>query len=300
MDSMKKITLFTPTYNRAYILTQLYRSIQRQTFRNYEWLIVDDGSTDDTEQMVRAWTKEGNSFPIRYYKQRNGGKCRAINYGLELAEGQLFLVVDSDDFLTRDALQKIAEWEEQLPHDGSFCGVAGNLGTDESQTPNRLFDHEFFDGSLLDRYRCVEGERALAFYTDIHRKYPYPSFGDEKFMTEAVAYNRMAHDGYKMRFYNDIICVYEYRDDGLTKAGNTLFLKNPRGYGLWLREKAEFTGASLKRKLRLWYTFYCEMSYCDEQYRLTKKQCAEYIGAPLWAIYASAILHKMITLVKRK
>lgn len=293
-----KITLFTPTYNRAYILETLYRSIQRQSFRDFEWLIIDDGSTDNTEELVKSWIAEPNDFPIRYEKVENGGKCQAINRALDLAQGELFLTIDSDDYLTDTALEKIVKWEKELPKNKKYCGVSGNLGTSETKTPNRLFDAGFYEGNLLNRYGRADGERAFAFYTQVHRQYKYPVFPDERFMTEAVTYNRMAHDGYQMRFYNDIVCIYEYRDDGLTKAGNQLFLQNPRGYGLWLREKEKFMEAGLIDRFRLWYTYYCEMSFCEEQYRLTKKQCAEYIGAPLWAMYASAILHKIKSIVK--
>lgn len=295
-----KVTVFTPTYNRAYILKKLYRSLQRQSSRDFEWLIVDDGSTDDTEALVGRWIRERNDFPIRCFKQSNGGKCRAINKGLEEARGELFLVIDSDDYLTQDAIRKIIKWESELPKGDKYCAVAGNLGTGKSETPNRLFEASFFDGTLLDRYRTLNGERAIAFYTDVHKKYLYPTFEDEKFMTEAVVYNRMAHDGYKTRFYNDIICIYEYLDDGLTKAGNELFLKNPRGYALWLREKREFMGASLRQKMRLWYAYYCEMTYCDARYRLSKKQCAEYIGAPLPFMWAAESAHTVRTMMKRK
>lgn len=294
-----KLTVFTPTYNRAYLLDRLYHSLQRQSFRDFEWLIVDDGSTDSTEALVNGWLGENNAFPIRYYKQANGGKCRAINRGLELAAGELFLVADSDDFLTDDALEKIDRWEKALPKGERYCGVSGNLGISAEKTTNTLFPNGFYDGSLLDRYKNVDGERAFAFYTEIHRRYNYPVFKGETFMTEAVAYNRMAHDGYKMRFFNDIICVYEYQKDGLTKAGNRLFLQNPRGYGLWLREKEVFTGNSVLDKLRLWYSFYCEMTFCDEQYRLAKKQIAEYIGAPLWTMSAAAVLHRVRQVWKR-
>ena len=287
------ITVFTPTYNRGFILETLYRSLLRQSFRDFEWLIMDDGSTDNTEELIKSWIKGNNTVNIRYYKQPNGGKCRAINRGLELAEGTLFLVVDSDDYLTDDALEKIDRWEKELPKDGRYCGVSGNLGTAENNTSNTLFSGCYYDGSLLDRYKDADGERAYAFYTEIHRNYPYPVFDGETFMTEAVTYNRMAHDGYKMRFYNDIICIYEYLDDGLTKAGNRLFLQNPRGYGLWWREKEAFSGRSFLSALRLWYSYYCEMTFCDEQYRLTKKQCAEYIGAPEWTMYAASILHRI-------
>ena len=293
-----KITVFTPTYNRSYILENLYKSLQRQHFGDFEWLIVDDGSADNTSELVQDWIHRYNSFPIRYVYQKNGGKCRAINHGLLLAEGDLFLVVDSDDILTDDALEKFASWERELPEDGKYCGVSGNLGLSVSETPNHLFDSGYYDGTMLDRYGAANGERAFAFYTKVHKLYPYPCFDDEKFMTEAVTYNRMARDGYKMRFYNDIVCVYEYRDDGLTKAGNTLFLKNPRGYALWLRERQEFTAPSFLNRFRLWYTYYCEMSFCEEQYRLTKKQCAEYIGAPLAAIHLCSILNRLRQVTK--
>ena len=106
-----KITVFTPTYNRAYILENLYRSLQRQSFTDFEWLVVDDGSSDGTKALFERWQQEDNPFPIRYCYKENGGKCRAINYGLKLAQGELFFTVDSDDYLTDDALEKVAIWE---------------------------------------------------------------------------------------------------------------------------------------------------------------------------------------------
>ena len=84
MEFSYKVTVFTPTYNRAYILENLYRSLQRQSCTDFEWLIVDDGSSDDTQALVESWQAEENPFPIRYVYQENGGKCRAINRGLEL------------------------------------------------------------------------------------------------------------------------------------------------------------------------------------------------------------------------
>lgn len=278
-----KMTVFTPTYNRAHTIENLYRSLQRQTFRDFEWLIVDDGSADSTDTLVAAWRQEKNDFPIRYCKKENGGKHTAINKALELAEGELFLVVDSDDYLTNDALEKLAEWESELPKDGTYCGVAGNLGTSETETPNSVFPEEYHEGTLLDRYCVVNGERAMAFYTEIHRQYSYPVFEGERFMTEAVVYNRMAADGYKMRFYNDIVCVYEYQPDGLTRAGSKLFLNNPRGYGLWLREKAKFEKISRLQRLKMYYTFACDLSD-----KLSAQEIADCIGAPKWL--ASVIL----------
>ena len=104
MNNRVKITVFTPTYNRGRILENLYHSLQKQINFHFEGLIIDDGSIDNTEEIVTNWQNEENNFEIRYYKQKNGGKCRAINKALDLANGDLFFTVDSDDVLTDDAL----------------------------------------------------------------------------------------------------------------------------------------------------------------------------------------------------
>lgn len=295
-----KITVFTPTYNRAFIIENLYRSLQRQSFKDFEWLIVDDGSTDNTEEVIHKWQQEDNFFPIRYYKKENGGKCRAINYGVDYAQGLLFFNVDSDDYLTDDALEKVAKWEESLSKNGKYCGVAGNLGTSATETPNTPWTEEYRDANFLERYpeytnKPIDGERAWVFYTEIERKYKYPEFEGEVFMTEAVTWNRMAKDGYIMRFYNDIIWVYEYQNDGLTKSGSTLFVRNPMGYGLWLREKQRFINNRLSSRLRLYYTFTCDlMPY--HSYEVIAKA----IGTNKLVIWLCAGAHKMLNLTRGK
>ncbi len=283
-----KITVFTPTYNRAYIIENLYRSLQRQTFRDFEWVIVDDGSTDDTDVLINGWLSE-NDFSIVYHKQPNGGKCSAINTGLDIARGELFFTVDSDDYLTDDALEKIVGWESQLDNKDNFCGLAGNLGTSKDYTPNTVFEGDFYDGSAFARYGKIDGERAMVFYTHVHRNYKYPLFKNEKFMTEAVAWNRMAHDGYKMRFYNDIIWIYEYKEDGLTKAGSKMFINNPYGYGLWLREKSKFMGENFFDRLKLYYTFTCDLSGKYDVNLISKA-----IGAPKFLISIIKFVRKII------
>lgn len=290
-----KITVFTPTYNRAYILENLYRSLQRQSYGDFEWLVVDDGSCDGTEALFDRWRREENPFPIRYVRQENGGKCRAINHGLKLARGELFFTVDSDDYLTDDALEKVARWEAELPKDQKYCGFAGNLGTAPNVTPNKPLPDDFFDGTAFDRYGIVDGERASVFYTDIHRRYLYPEFPGEKFMTEAVTWNRMANDGYRMRFFNDIIWIFEYKDDGLTRSGYDLFLRNPQGTGLFFREKAKFFHYSPKTMLGMWYGF-----TCDAMDRCTDAQIAEYIGMPRWLVAPMKGVHNLIQFLRKK
>lgn len=295
MEAQYRITVFTPTYNRAYILENLYRSLQRQSFRDFEWLVVDDGSGDDTDRLVAGWMAEENPFPIRYVRQENGGKCRAINHGLKLAQGELFFTVDSDDYLTDDALEKVDRWERELPRDGNFCGFAGNLGTAPDTTPNTPLPGEYYDGNAFDRYGIVDGERAMVFYTAVHRQYLYPEFPGEKFMTEGVAWNRMAQDGYKLRFFNDIIWIYEFKADGLTKAGYDLFLNNPQGTGLFFREKADFLHYSFPTRVGMWYGF-----LCDAMDRCTDRQIAQYIGMPLVLVGPMKLVHKTIQILRKK
>lgn len=280
-----RITVFTPTFNRAYILEKLYSSLKKQSFRNFEWLVVDDGSSDHTEQLINEWKREA-CFPIRYYKTENGGKHRAINRGLELADGELFFTMDSDDELTADALAKIDTWFKSIECDHTLCGIVANKGTTATETPNPIFKDQYLDKTWLETYSYREndklmlsGERAIILYTDVHKRYSFPEFPAEKFLTEAVVYNRIARDGYKLRFFNDIIWVYEYQDDGLTKAGNMNFINNPKGYGLWVKEMAQICKYPFLKRIATYYSFMCDLK---DMYSLN--EIAQYLDINIMTI----------------
>ena len=279
-----KITVFTPTYNRANTLEKLYTSLQEQTFQDFEWLVIDDGSRDETNDLFEKWVEDDNPFLIRYYFKENGGKHTAINEGLNRAQGELFFTVDSDDYLTVDDLQKVNNWVCSLPQDDMFCGVVGNMGTSLTETPNAIFKSSYRNASLLERYpefsgTPIDGERALVFFTQIHKKYKYPEFLNEKFMTEAVTWNRMAKDGYKMRYYNDIIYIYKFLPYGLTLSGSKMFINNPQGYALWFREKADLCNYSFYQKLKMYYSY-----FLTQKDKLATTNIANYIGANLLTI----------------
>ena len=291
MSYQYKITVFTPTYNRAYIIENLYNSLRRQTYRNFEWLVVDDGSADGTEQLFERLKAEAN-FPIQYYKKENGGKGRAINYGVDFARGELFFNVDSDDYLTDDALEKVAAWEATIAGDSRFCGVVGNLGTAPDVTTNRCFDGPYRDASLLERYpeysdNPIDGEHAYIFYTDIQKKYRYPEFEGERFITPGIPWNRMAHDGYLVRIFNDIIWIYEYLPDGLT-MDNGKFMRNPRGHGLCIKEKALFLGYNPLQMFKFYYSAYCEF-----RGHYNWKQIAEFVDAPKAVMWLCNVIFKL-------
>lgn len=287
------ITVFTPTYNRAYIIENLYKSLKAQSIKDFEWLIVDDGSSDNTSEIVKNWIHNNNGFTIKYYEKDNGGKCSAINYGLDKAEGELFFTVDSDDILTSDAIEKVIKWEASIPKDGKFCGLVANRGYDIGLTKNTLFAEPYQDMTLLERYalsieKPLDGERAWIFYTDIEKQYKYPIFEDENYMVPEITWNRMANDGYLVRVFNDVIWIFEYQEDGLTYSGKKRFLDRPKGHALWLRELSEFLGGSLIDRLKMYYTY-----YCDHKERLSKSDIAEYIGTSNWVINIIGIIKKI-------
>lgn len=254
-----KITVFTPTFNRGYIIESLFKSLQNQTFTNFEWLVIDDGSTDNTQSLFEKWIKENIAFPIRYYKVDNGGKHRAINRATDIALGQLFFIVDSDDYLTDDALQNIIEWENSLVDKKSYCGIAGNRGKNRETHIGTSFIGDFIDATSLDRSKHnILGDKAEVFYTNILKKYKFLEIEGEKFITEATVWNLMAKDGYKIRWFNKTIYICDYLEDGLTNNLKNIFSENPKGTAYYIKQQIELLNYNFKGRLsnyNLYYNF---------------------------------------------
>lgn len=252
-----RITVFTPTYNRAYIIEKLYRSLQKQTYIDFEWLVIDDGSNDNTEELFKSWVLEKNVFSIRYYKFENGGKHRAINKATDLAKGELFFIVDSDDYLTKETLECITTWEEGLENKKEFCGVSGNKGRRGGEFLGTTFEGEYMDATYLERTKYnITGDKAEVFYTKILREYKFHEFKEEKFITEATVWNRMAADGYKIRWFNKTIYMCDYLDDGLTKNMRKIFSKNPKGTASYIKQQIELYNCNLKERLSYYNLYY--------------------------------------------
>ena len=238
------ITVFTPTYNRAYLLPRVYESLCKQTFRDFEWLIVDDGSVDDTKglvdkliidngQLIIGRSDEGNSaeqnenqlsiincqLSIRYLYQKNGGKHRAINRGVKEARGELFFIVDSDDILPPNALEVVAEVYEDIKGNNSFAGVCGLDGTYEGKVigsglPSEIVD----DTSIAVRFKLgVTGDMKEVFRTSVLKEFSFPEIEGERFCPEMLVWNRIATK-YKLRYFNQVIYLAEYQDDGITSG----------------------------------------------------------------------------------
>lgn len=239
-----RFTVFTPAYNRGYCIEKLFRSLQRQSFRDFEWVVVDDGSTDDTEARIAAFQKEEQGFPIRYQKVENGGKHRANNLGVRLARGELFTCVDSDDYLTDDALEIIDRVEKSIPPEEKprFAGVCGQkCGPDLLPLKGSFAGPGYLDMTYIERLQNkIVGDCSEVLYTEVWRKYPYAEYPGENFLTEATALYEMAADGLKMRFFNQPIKIIEYLPDGLTASSKERFRKNPRGWGLYIYDRIRY------------------------------------------------------------
>ena len=229
-------SVFTPTYNRANTIGRTYEYLCKQTLRSFEWIIVDDGSTDNTEEIVRKWINT-NKISIVYLKQKNGGKHRAFNRAVQIAKGEIFICLDSDDYYIETALKTIAYYYEQNRKDklvvGFSCLVSdfkGNLiGT---ELPSDQFICSHYD--LYHSYK-VKGDKGLIYYTSILKMYPFPEIENEFFVSEALILNRISRH-YKICCINKVLCKVEYREDGLSKRYHQLCLQSPKAYSLYMNE----------------------------------------------------------------
>lgn len=224
------ITVFTPTYNREYKLPQLYNSLICQTNKDFEWIIVDDGSTDNTESLVASWINE-NKIKIRYYKQENQGKQIAHNKGVLESKGELFICVDSDDYLKEMAIEIIEKsWNNHRGNTNCVGMVAAKIlknnetvGTDMPKNVNY--------STLQDLYYKYKhkGDTALIYRCEIIKKYQFPKINGEKFIPETYLYNQIDQDG-KLAIIYDKFYVCEYLEDGYTSNSAKLIKNNPIGY----------------------------------------------------------------------
>ena len=229
---MIRLTIFTPTYNRGYILGNLYKSLCEQSKKDFIWLVVDDGSTDNTKDLVDKWVKEAD-FNIKYIKKDNGGKNTAMDTANELCETDYICCVDSDDILDKNAVDII--YNEMLMADKlkNSCGIVTRKGRIDDGTPygegwvnEKYKEIYFFELSKKYKYKS---ETCLVFKTEIVRKYKFPVIKDEKFITESVFYNQFMYN-YTLLASREIYYYFEYIQDGYTRQGMKIFFQNPKGF----------------------------------------------------------------------
>lgn len=228
------ITVFTATYNRGYLLKNLYESLLMQNFNDFEWLVVDDGSTDNTEHIINECIRE-RKLQIRYLKKPNGGKHTAINAGVQLAKGELFFIIDSDDILIPHALAKIETHYKHIRDNPTICGIAGLCDFIQShKIVGDKFPREKWVVSLTDMYfkYKISGDKALIFKTEILKKYRFPEPAGIKMVFEAVVWHEMAKK-FKVICFNDVLRSIEYRHDGLSASSYKLWYIHSLAYSFF-------------------------------------------------------------------
>ena len=238
------ITVFTPSYNRAHTLLKLFDSLQGQSDLGFEWLIVDDGSTDGTQELCAGFVR-GASFPVRYMRQENAGKHVAINRGAAEARGEWFFIVDSDDYLPPDSIETNERYLAQIEEDPGYAGVSGvcaradgswllgqGLSLEGMDSRVRgLFSLEYIDATSQE-YRSelkMPGDRAEVVRTELVRKYPFPSFEGERFVSEYYLWQSISEEGLKLRWFNKPTYCGDYLDDGLTANMREIMRRSPLG-----------------------------------------------------------------------
>lgn len=216
-------TVFTPSYNRAALLPRLYESLRAQSYRDFEWVVVDDGSTDDTRQCVCAWAAT-SPFPIRYIWKSNGGKHTAINVGVREARGTWFASIDSDDRYVPNALERMLHHCQSLPPAGAsrFSGICGLLTYDSGEIVGTRFPQDVLDVDCIDLWLNypVDGDKLGVTRTSVMAEFPFPEdLG--RFVPEGIVWNRMGQK-YLTRFVNEVFAIAEYQPGGLTDRARVL------------------------------------------------------------------------------
>lgn len=247
---MATLTVFTPTYNRAYILKQCYDSLCRQTCKDFVWLIVDDGSSDNTKELVDSWLKKDNGFKIRYTYKENGGMHTAHNKAYELIDTELNVCIDSDDYMTDNAVEIIInEWKKNKSED--LAGLIGLDAFENGQIIGDEFPDDLYFTTLYNFYYKLKkkGDKKIVYRSELSKLYPYPVFEGEKYVGLAYKYYKLDQK-YKLKTLNKVLCIVEYMEDGSSKNMMTQYRKNPKGFAFFRKENMKNPNASFIYKLK--------------------------------------------------
>lgn len=253
-----KLTIFTPTYNRAHTIHRTYESILKQdsiSLPLVEWLIIDDGSLDNTEEIVSNWKQEDLPFALRYIKQENGGKHVAFNRAIKEAKGEYFFTVDADDWLAENSIKNILSKIVYIADDKNVCGIIALKCLPDGSLigcayPDQVANHSAYELSLLG----MGGERSFVFKTNVLKQYSFPEIFGERFCTECVLYDQIDAK-YKYLVSNDILTICEYQEGGLTSNIVSLMLRNPIGYKVYYSQRIDMAVSCKERfgyAIRYW------------------------------------------------
>lgn len=251
MDKKPIFTVFTPVFNRRHTIHRVYESLLSQSLKDFEWLIVDDGSTDNLEEIVNTWVSD-KKLEIIYFKQPNMGKHVAINNAVKLANGRFFLIFDSDDRCKKEALEIFKKEFDSIPAPEvkKFAGIVALAEFPNGQIIGKKFPKQPLEGGIyqvFSKYR-ITGDKWNCIRTDIMQEHPFPVYENEKFISEGLIWNRIS-DKYIFKFINKSLLIQEYLNDGLSKNLLKHKLRSPQGTLLYYEEAlVRYTSISSKTR----------------------------------------------------
>lgn len=249
MGTKYKLTVLTPTYNRRERLPDLLESLAQQTNKNFQWLVIDDGSQDKTQEWFSEILKKDWGFPINYYVKENGGKHTALNFSHQYIQGDYVVVVDSDDILTEDSVETIVStWENKSESNTKLIVFQRGYRNAQKNAFDDFTSEEIVEGKLSDLVnRGMSGDHCETVKAEDFKKYKFPVFPGEKFMGEAWLWQQIADSGETL-VVNKIIYLCEYLEGGLSKSGRALRIKNPLG---GMEHARIFLDKRFKMKIRI-------------------------------------------------
>ena len=269
MDKEMLLTIFTPAYNRAHTLPRTYESLCQQKCKDFIWLIVDDGSQDNTAELVRLWQARDKGFEIRYIYKENGGMHTAHNTAYEHIDTELNTCIDSDDKLAPDAVEKILRKWDQVKDQG-YAGIIGLDADFEGKIIGKGFPEGLTETTVVGYYAAGgSGDKKLVYRTDIINQYPpYPVFEGEKYVSLAYKY-RLIDQTYKMAVLDEVLCNVEYQPDGSSGTMWKQYLKNPKGWMFWRKVQMQYPEST--KRLIINCIHYCSSSIIAGDKRFVKE-----------------------------
>lgn len=294
---MPTLTIFTPAYNRAHTLSRTYESLLRQDCKDFVWLIIDDGSTDNTRTLVEQWQAQDNGFEIRYIYKENGGMHTAHNVAYENIDTELNTCIDSDDCLADNAVKQILDkWREIKDKD-----YAGIIALDADLCTGDVIGRGFPVGmteTTLSGYYAHggEGDKKLIYRTDIIKSTPpYPIFEGEKYVSLAYKY-LLLDQQYKLSVLDEIVCLVEYQQDGSSLNMFRQYIKNPRGFAFWRTVKMQYPDNFIALfKDCIHYCSSCMIAHNRNFIRESPKKLLTTLAIPFGAILTVYIKRKART-----
>lgn len=250
--------MFTPAYNRAHTLLRTYESLLQQDCKDFVWLIIDDGSTDHTAELVRRWQSNDNGFEIRYIYKENGGMHTAHNTAYAHIDTELNTCIDSDDKLAPGAVRMILDKWERV-RDQGYAGMIGLDADFDNNVIGKGFPEGMTETTVIGYYSAGgSGDKKLVYRTDIINQYPaYPVFEGEKYVSLAYKY-RLIDQKYKMAVLDEILCNVEYQPDGSSNTMWRQYLSNPKGWAFWRKVCMQYPES--KKRMVVDGIHYCSSS----------------------------------------